>query len=491
MPERSSVGFEVDFQTKTAAVETREAEPFRIAVFGDFSGRANRGVADDARAVRPIRIDRDNFDGVLEQMAPALDVALGDGAKPMRIPFISLDEFHPDSLFGRLPLFEKLRELRKRLSDPATVREAAASASVPAPPPDLAALTGGGSLLDRMLEEQAAAEAPRRPARPGDLQSFINQVTAGWLVPGKDPEQQDLLARTDAAIAEQMRSLLHHPDFQALEAVWRALFFLVRRMETGVDLQIHIFDISNPELRADLNRAKDLRATAFYRHVITNAQSEPWALLAGNYSFGAEAEDVEMLARIAMIAHQARAPFLAAALPGVLGCESLDGMPEPREWRPDPATAQFWQTLRELPEAPSIGLFLPRFLLRLPYGETTSAVEEFPFEEMPGAPAHEQYLWGNPAILGALLLGQAFSADGWRMRPGAVREIPRLPWHTYERDGQSVAQPCAEAWLSDRAAAAILARGIMPLVSARNSDSVLLVRFQSVADPPEPLAGRW
>jgi len=77
------------------------------------------------------------------------------------------------------------------------------------------------------------------------------------------------------------------------------------------------------------------------------------------------------------------------------------------------------------------------------------------------------------------------------MRPGSIREVPQLPLHIYEREGESAALPCAEAWLSDRAAEAILERGLMPLVSARNSDSVLLVRFQSVADPPKPFAARW
>jgi type VI secretion system protein ImpC len=166
-------------------------------------------------------------------------------------------------------------------------------------------------------------------------------------------------------------------------------------------------------------------------------------------------------------------------------------MADPRDWRPDPTAAQFWQALRELPEACSLGLLMPRFLLRLPYGEETSPAETFPFEEISGTPAHDEYLWGNPAFAAACLLGQAFSEDGWRMRPGTIREIAGLPLHSYQHDGEGVLQPCGEVWLTDRAADSILERGLMPLVSARNSDSVLLVRFQSLADPKKPLAGRW
>jgi type VI secretion system protein ImpC len=364
MPERSSVGFTIDAQPEAAGVEVDEAKPFRIAVFGDFSGRANRGLAGGVRTARPVAIDRDNFDRVLAKIAPALNLPLADGETSLPLRFASLDDFHPDSLYERLPVFGKLRELRS--ADPATLRRAAAS-SAPAPPPPVSAMPAGGSLLDQMLEEDTAGEAPRRTTRPGDLQGFLDHVMAESIVPGKDPDQEAVVARADAAIAELLRALLHQRDFQALESAWRALFFLTRRLETGADLAICLFDVSKADLLADLNEASDLRATAFFRQVVGPAETgEPWALVVGNYSFGPNAEDVEMLARIAMIARQAEAPFLAAAEPAVLGCPSLTGMAEPREWRPDPEAAQFWQALRELPEAAAVGLLLPRFLLRLP-----------------------------------------------------------------------------------------------------------------------------
>jgi type VI secretion system protein ImpC len=487
MPERSPVYAEIDVRTEPESLEIGHPKPFRIAVFGDFSGRSNRGVTPDARSARPIAIDRDNFDRVLAKLAPALEIET-EGAGPLlSVRFTCLDDFHPDSLFRRLPLFAKLRESRERPGGPA------ASPTLKTPSRQAPASSAAGNLLDRMLEESESdpPAAPLKPARPGDLQAFIDRVVAGHLVPGKDPRQDQIVARLDAAISDEMRALLHHPDFQALEAAWRALFFLAQRLDTGVDLQIHLFDLSKQELRDDLNGATDLRATAFYRHVLTNASSDPWALLIGNFSFDARPEDVELLARVAMIAHQAGAPFFAGARPAILGCDSLEGMPDPRDWHPDSGAAQFWRALRELPEASSLGLFMPRFLLRLPYGKETSPTEEFPFEEMPGVPAHNEYLWGNPAMAGACLLGQTFSEEGWDLRPGAVREIARLPLHVYERDGESVAQPCAEAWLTDRAAELILESGVIPLVSARDSDRILLVRFQSVANPPKALAARW
>jgi type VI secretion system protein ImpC len=439
---------EINLGTKTAAAKTGEPEPFLIAVLGDFSGRGS------AQTARAIAIDRDNFDDVMAKLAPSLNLA------GLTFSFASLDDFHPDALLRRLPC------------------EAAPAA--PAPPPAAPPRSTAG-LLDSMLEEPVAAAA-----RTGDLQNFLNQALAGHTVPLKTSSERAVEARANASLSDAMRALLHHSEFQALESAWRGLYFLVRRLETDATLQIHLVDISKRELRDDLMSAKDLRATAFHRLMASN-----WAVIAGCYTFAPVPEDIELLARIGMIVHQAGAVFLGAASPDVLGCATLEGMPEPRDWRPDLDAAQYWRALRELPEAASIGLLLPRFLLRLPYGKDTSPVETFAFEEIAGAPAHEDYLWGNPAIVAACLLGQAFSEDGWRMRPGSVREVSRLPLHTYQRDGETVLQPCAEAWLSDRAAQVIMDAGVMPLVSARDEDRVLLPRFQSVADPPKALAGRW
>ena len=50
--------------------------------------------------------------------------------------------------------------------------------------------------------------------------------------------------------------------------------------------------------------------------------------------------------------------------------------------------------------------------------------------------------------------------------------------------------PCAEAWLSEKAAEAILSRGLMPVLSVRGRDYVLLVSFRSIADPARALPFR-
>ena len=200
-----------------------------------------------------------------------------------------------------------------------------------------------------------------------------------------------------------------------------------------------------------------------------------------------------MLGRLAKIAQQAGAPFLAAASPQIFGCDSLATTPDPDDW-PQPTALEdraAWQLLRQLPETAYLGLAVPRFLLRLPYGRETEPVERFAFEEVDGKLEHEAYLWGNPVFACVYLLAESFSQHEWDLRPGVIQNIEGLPLHIYRDGGESVTKPCAETWLTERAVEHMLDAGVMPLVSLKNTDVVRLARFQALADPSRALGGRW
>jgi type VI secretion system protein ImpC len=489
--------------------------PFHVALLGDFSGRGNRGVCETGAKLagrRAIAVDRDNFDKVMAKLAPEIRLPVGRDGATESLRFSELDDFLPDRLFEQAEMFSRFRELRLRVEDPATFpavaaelglgghsgkREEPEPAPRPASPPSPESLAGG-SLLDQMVEQTEARGGESRPSRaPDELQEFVRRVTEPHLVAASDPRQAEVLGLVDKAIGAQMRALLHVPDLQAIEAAWRAVYFLVRRLETGTQLKLFLIDISKEELAADLGPGVDIGTSGLYRLIVEKSVgtpgAEPWTLLVGNYTFGPGRADAELLGRVAKIAAAAGAPFLAAADPRLVGCASFAESPSPRDWRFELPTedAQAWAALRGLPQASYLGLLLPRFLLRLPYGKNTRSVETFAFEEMAPQAAHEDYLWGNSAFAAALLLAQSFGEEGWDLRPGVVAAIDGLPLHVYERDGESELKPCAEALLTEEAAERIMERGIMPLVSLKGRDAVRLVRFQSIAQPLRALAGRW
>jgi type VI secretion system protein ImpC len=479
----------------------RPEEPFRVAVLGNFRGRGERDVDATSTLLQrsPVAVDRDNFDEVLAHFAPELTISLSETGPELSIRFQELDDFHPDRLFENLPLFRSLRETRRRLSDPATFREAARELWGPphhpptaAPPADTAPPVEAGGLLDRILgEPQQMAPAPA--SRQDDLADYIRRVVAPHRIPGADPRQPEALAQFDTAISGQMRAVLHHPDFQALEALWRGVLFVVRRVETDTRLRFYLLDVSRSELAADLETDRELEQTALYRLLVESAAETlggtPWALLIGNEAFGPRPAELRRLQRLGRLARRAGGPWIGAADPLLVGCPGFGEAAEPDLWTA-PGSEE-WDELRRSPDAAWLGLVLPRFLLRLPYGEHGEPCDSFRFEEADTGFGHERYLWGNPALACALLLAQSFSAAGWTMRPGAHVEIDRLPLHLVRYEGGIEAKPCAEAWMTERAATRILECGVMPLASIKDMDAVKLIRFQSVASPPAALAGRW
>ena len=474
----SAVHIDTGLDPETEPAFARSSgDPFRLVLLGDFGGRASRN---EPRLRRdPILIDPDNFEDVMEKLGAGL--ALSAGGVPLALRFRGLDDFHPDHLYQTLPVFQSLRKARAELANPATFRAAAASLhsdpAAPPPPPF------SGSLLDQIVEQTSeSSPAPLDRTVSFDLDEAIRRIVAPHVVPKADPRQEELVAQVDAATGALMRAILGHPRFQALEAAWRSVFFLLQRLETGAELKLYAIDITREEM---------LEATGSgHPQLIAR---EGWSAAACLHSFFPSEQDCAALARLAGLARKAGGPLLAGMHPRLMGCESMAATPDPDDWdRPlDEASLQAWRELRAHPDARWIGLAMPRILLRLPYGRATSAAESFDFEEMPLPPVHEAYLWGSPAIACVCLLGQAFIARGWQFHPGLSNQLDGMPVHNYRVDGEARMTPAAETWLTDRVAAKILDRGVMPLASSKSTDSVLLVRSQSIADPVRALAGPW
>ncbi len=88
-----------------------------------------------------------------------------------------------------------------------------------------------------------------------------------------------------------------------------------------------------------------------------------------------------------------------------------------------------------------------------------------------------------------LLLAESFGAAGRPLRVGSHRDIGGLPLHLFKEGGETLSKPCAEVLVTDRVAARLLDSGPMPLVSFKDSDRIMLARFQSISGTTRPLAG--
>lgn len=475
------------------SAQPREAEdPLRILVLADLGGSARPPLAQR----KLLAVDIDSFDALFTRIQPALSLDLDGQVVTCR--FTSLDDFHPDQLLARLPIFEALRRARADLQDPSQLARVAASlglAPVAAAVPAAAAAEEAGADVQRLLGRPLSAPAPA-PTAAGPqsvLQAWLRERMAPHVLPDLSHEQGSLRAAVDSTLTALMRSLLQHPQFQALEAAWRGIDRLVRELELGETLQLQVLDISRTEIEADITAHQaDLSASALHRLLSERPSPDSpglglWAL---DQAFGPGPADVQTLAALGALAARAGAPVLAGARPAVIGSPSLQDVAEPTSWLP--ATAPelaHWTALRTSPMAPWIGLVLPRVLMRLPYGAATDAISGFDFEEMPTPRAHESYLWGAGSLALALLAGRAFLQDGWALNLDTARTLEDLPSHVVGEDGQRLQQPCAEVLISEQAAQAIAGRGPMPLLSWRDRPAASLLRWQSMAHPGAPLQG--
>jgi type VI secretion system protein ImpC len=237
-------------------------------------------------------------------------------------------------------------------------------------------------------------------------------------------------------------------------------------------------DVSLEEMGAAFAASPTLEETDLFRLLADSGADAPWSLLVSLAPYQPTAGHAALLARLGAIAQDGGATLLA----GMAWAAWTAGFASA-------ADHQAWQALRSSACATSIGMALSRMLLRLPYGRKGEPVERFAFEEGPQA---EEYLWGSGALACAAIIGKSFgAAGGWNFSPGDIDSVDELPVPVVQQDGGSVQMPSAEAWLPENKVDAIINEGFIPLVPTHGRGSVRLPRFQSIASPAAPLAGRW
>jgi len=308
-----------------------------------------------------------------------------------------------------------------------------------------------------------------------------------------------MIAAIDAKLAEQINLIIHQPEFQQLESAWRGLHHLVNNTETDEHLKIKVMNISKKDTQKTL---KKFRGTAWdqsplfkkiYEEEYGQLGGEPFGVLIGDYYFDHSPQDVQMLADIAQVAAAAHVPFIAAAAPTVMQMETWNELANPRDLTKIFQTPEYaaWRSLRESEDSRYIGLAMPRFLARLPYGAKTEPVEEFNFEEDTGGGDSEHYTWCNSAYAMATNITRSFKLYGWCANIRGVESggaVSGLPAHTFPDDDGGVAMKCpTEIAISDRREAELAKNGFMPLIFKKNSDFAAFIGAQSLQKPQEYL----
>lgn len=477
------------------ARDSLNRQKFRIAMFGDFTGRSARGLMETGEALasrKPIELDVDTIEDIIEGFGTTLTLPIGKGDSGVEIKLKELDDLHPDELYDNVELFSAISGLRQQLSvgsmaDKAVEKLKAWSETYATPIklPKKSASTSIPAHVTLSDFQALIGDTSGTLTPVGPIDNLIAQIVGPHIVKSPDSGAAAMKAGIDDALSSAMRLVLHHPDFQALEAQWRSLDFLARRVETDSSLQIILYDVSAKELAVDLAANEDLSQSGFFK--LLNSVLDPetgtggFSALCGLYTFEETPPHAELLARIGQVSAHVDAPFFASISPG-----HLDTAKEDRH----PLVAKAWDTLRALPEAAYVALAAPRFLLRLPYGVKSNPVYPFEFEEFTPQEGLKGMLWANPVVLVAILLAGTFKKDGKAMDLGSLMSLGDLPFHyVSDRYGDQVALPCTERNLTSDPTQATLGRGYMPVVWMKGRNEVRLASFQSLAG--DMIAGPW
>jgi len=365
-----------------------------------------------------------------------------------------------------------------------------------APVPQTVEVDEFAGLLNKQFKPKTdeAREAVEQAVRTLAAQALVNTQ-----VISTDAYQtiEAIIAELDKKLSEQVNLVMHHPEFQKLEGAWRGLHYLVNNTETDEMLKIRVLNISKKELQRQLHRYKGTGwdQSPFHKKIYEAEYGqfggEPFGCLVGDYYFDQTAPDVELLGEMAQVAAAAHTPFIAGASPTIMQMTSWQELANPRDLTKIFTTPEYaaWRSLRESDDARYLGLAMPRFLSRLPYGAKTNPVEDFAFEEDTGAADHSRYTWANAAYAMAVNINRSFKLYGWCSRIRGIESggsVEGLPTHTFPTDDGGVDMKCpTEIAISDRREAELAKNGFMPLVHRKNSDFAAFISGQSLQKPQE------
>ncbi len=360
--------------------------------------------------------------------------------------------------------------------------------------PALTTTTTEGSLLDDILTETQLS--PREEgydvARRG-VQEFIAHLLAPGQAQGKvDRLLVDaMIAEIDRKVSAQLDQILHAPDFQQLESAWRGLKFVVDRTNFRENVRVELLNCSKDDLQTDFEDAPEIVKSGLYKIAYTDEYGtlggKPYGCIFANYDFGPGPQDMALLQNVAAVSAMAHAPFFAAASPTFFGLKDLQALPALRDLHSLFEAPQYarWNSFRDSEDSRYVGLLMPRFLLRLPYGEDTVPIKAFNYREQ-SVGEHDAYLWGNASYAMATRIADSFARYRWCpniIGPQAGGTVENLPLHQYQAMGELQTKCPTEVMVSERREFELAEEGFISLCYRKDSDNAAFFSANSAQRP--------
>ena len=356
------------------------------------------------------------------------------------------------------------------------------------------------SELSSLLQKEFKPKTDQaREAVENAVRTLAEQALASSVTISADAYKtvQAIIAEIDRKLAEQINLILHHPEYQQLESAWRGLHYLVNNTETDEMLKIRVLNISKKDLHRTLRRYKGVgwdQSPIFkkvYEAEYDQLGGTPYGCLVGDFYVDHSPPDVELLGEMAKICSASHCPMIVGAGPSVMQMDSWQELANPRDLTKIFQNTEYaaWRSLRDSDDSRYIGLAMPRFLARQPYGARTNPVDAFEFEEDTDGANHSRFTWANSAYAMAVNINRSFKFFGWcsairGVEGGGV--VEDLPVHSFPTDDGGTDMKCpTEIAIGDRREAELAKNGFMPLLHRKNTDVAAFIGAQSLQKPAE------
>jgi type VI secretion system protein ImpC len=300
-----------------------------------------------------------------------------------------------------------------------------------------------------------------------------------------------MIAEIDKRLTAQVNEILHDSAVQALESSWRSLKYLVDNVDFRENTRVELLNVSKDDLLKDFEETPEVVKSGLYKIVYSNEYGvfggKPYGMICANYAFGPGPQDIELLRKCASVAAMAHAPFIGNAGPEFFGEENVLALPNLKDLKSLFEGPQYarWNGFRESEDARYVGLAMPRFLLRLPYGEKTVPVKAFNFtEDVIGH--HERYLWGHASFALATRVADSFAQFRWSpniIGPQSGGAVKNLPLHQYEAMGEIQTKIPTEVMLTERREFELSEEGFIGLTFRKDADNAAFFSANSVQKP--------
>lgn len=300
------------------------------------------------------------------------------------------------------------------------------------------------------------------------------------------------IASLDARISRQLDAVMHHPDFQRVEATWRGAKSLIDQTDFRQNVRIEILDISKAHLVQDFEDAPEIAQSGLYLHTYTQEYDtpggEPIAAAVSNYEFDRSPQDIALLRNVSKVAAAAHMPFLGAVGPQFFGKQTMEEVSAIKDIGNYMARAEYikWHSFAASDDARYVGLLTPRVLGRLPYGPDTLPVRGFNYEEKVKGPDHGKYLWVNAAFAFATNMVKSFIANGWCVQirgPQSGGAVTDLPIHLYDLGTGSQVKIPSEVMIPETREFEFANLGLIPLSYYKNRDYACFFSANSTHKP--------